>query len=60
MVGQGLTVMEVSASGDCSDIIFSLAYHFSFLSASFLNGWMGNLWFKSFSRNFSDIRTLGG
>ena len=32
--------------------IFSLAYHFSFLSSSVWNGWMGNLWFKSFSTEF--------
>ena len=26
--------------------IFSLAYHYLFLSPSVLNGWMSNLWFK--------------
>ena len=32
--------------------IFSLAYHFSFLSPSLWNGWMGNLLLKSFSTEF--------
>ena len=48
MVGQGLTVLAVGAGGDCSDIFFFLAYHFSFLSPCLWNGWMDNLWFKSF------------
>ena len=52
MVGQELTVLAVGAGGDCSDIFFSLAYHFFFLSSSLSNGWMGHLWFKSFSTEF--------
>ena len=32
-VGQGLTALALGAGGDCLDI-FSLVYHFSFLSAS--------------------------
>ena len=47
-----LTVLAVGASGDCSDIFLSLTYHFSFLSPSLWNGWMGNLWFMSFSTEF--------
>ena len=41
---QGLTVLAVGASGGCSNI-FSLAYHFSFLSPSLWNEWMDTLWF---------------
>ena len=33
VVGQGPTVLVVGAGGDCLDI-FSLVYHFSFLSPS--------------------------
>ena len=51
-VGQGLTVLAVGAGGDCSDIFLSLAYYFFFLSPSLWNGWMGELWFKSFSTEF--------
>ena len=32
IVGQGPTVLAVSAGRDCLDIFFSLVYHFSFLS----------------------------
>ena len=44
MVGQGLTVFVVGADGGCLDT-FSLAYHFSFLSPSLLDGWMDDLGF---------------
>ena len=50
-VGQGLTVLAVGAGGDCSDIFFS-HLSFLFLSPFLWNGWMGNLWFKSFSTEF--------
>ena len=33
VVGQGLTELAVGAGGGCSDI-FSLVYHFSFLTSS--------------------------
>ena len=45
-------VLAVGAGGDCLDICSSLAYHLFFLSPSLWNGWMGNLWFKSFSTEF--------
>ena len=52
MVKQGLTVLAVGVGGDCSDIFFSLAYHFFSLSPSLWNGWMDNLWTESFSTEF--------
>ena len=52
MVGQGLTVLAVAAGVDYSDIFFSrLSFLFSF-SLSLWNGWVGNLWLKSFSTEF--------
>ena len=33
-VGQGPTALTVGAGGGCLDVVFSLAYHFSFLSPS--------------------------
>ena len=44
-------MLAVGAGGDRSDIFF-LVYRFSFLSPSLWNGWMGNLWVKSFSTEF--------
>ena len=44
MVGQELTMFVVGAGGGCLDI-FSLAYYFSFLSTSPLDGWMDDLGF---------------
>ena len=41
-------MLAVGAGEDCSDIFFlSLSF-----SLSLWNGWMGNLWFKSFSTEF--------
>ena len=37
-VGQGLTALAVGAGGGCLDV-FSLVYHFSFLSPSGMVGW---------------------
>ena len=52
MVGQVLTVLAVGAGGDCSDNFFLAPIISLFLSPSFWNGWMGNLWFKSLSTEF--------
>ena len=38
-VGQGPTALAVGAGGGCLDI-FSLVYHFSFLSPSLWVGWL--------------------
>ena len=45
---------------DCPDI-FSLAYHFSFLSLSLsgMGGWM-TYFLRLFQQNFSYIRTIDG
>ena len=61
MVGQELTVLAVGAGGDCSDIFFSLTYHFSFffLPLSGMNGWV-TCGLSPFQQNCSDIRALGG
>ena len=56
MVEQGLTVFVVGADGGCLDI-FSLAYHFSFLSPSLLDGWMDDL---GFYVHFSRISCMPG
>ena len=52
MVEQGHTVLAVGAGVGCFWYFLSLAYHFSFLSPSLWNGWMDNLWFKSFPTEF--------
>ena len=57
MVGQGLTVFVVGADGGCLDI-FSLTYHFSFLSPSLLDRRM--TWdFTSISAEFHLYQDAG-
>ena len=48
MIGQGLTVLAIGAGWGLFGYFLFLAYHFSFLSPCLWNGWMDNLWFKSF------------
>ena len=45
-------MLAVGAGGDCSVIFFLSPIISFFLSPSLWNGWMGNLWFKSFSTEF--------
>ena len=58
MVGQGLTVLAIGAGGDCSDIFFSLTYHF-FLRVSGMDEWV-TCGLSPFQQHFSDIRTFSG
>ena len=48
MVGQGHTVLPVGAGGGCSDIFFSVVYHFSFPPPSVWGGWMDDLILRPF------------
>ena len=58
MVEQGLTVLAVGVSRDCSDIFFlSPIISFFFLPLSGMDGWV-TCGLSPFQQNFSDIRTL--
>ena len=60
MVGQWLTVLAVSAGGDCSDIFFLSPFIFLFFfPLSGMDGWV-TCGLSPFQQNFSDIRTLYG
>ena len=46
------SLLAVGADGGCSDIFFLSPIIFFFHFTSLWNGWMGNLWFQSFSTEF--------
>ena len=58
MVGQGITVLAVSAGGDCSDIFFLSPILFSFPLSGMDE--LVTCGLSPFQQTFSDIKTLSG